>query len=541
MNKLLNAAGLIGTLLWATPSMYDSTPCAVAANHAAVAAAPRFVSVRGQKFIDPQGRQILFHGAALINKRRQDNYQPRATAEDFALMRGWGWNCLRVGIFWDGLEPDMNRFDEEYLRKLDGWIALAKANDMYVFLDMHQDLYSYKYSDGAPEWATLTDDQPHPSGTGSVWSDGYLTSPAIQRAFDNFWANKPCRDGVGVQDHFAAVWQKVAARYRDEPTVIGYDLFNEPNIGSGNLPALEAMTAALARALAEKDGPNAAPSPQDVAAQWITSEGRGKLIMRLKEMDIYTKVVDAAGPAYVEFERSQMVPMFQRVRNAVRAVDTNHIIFLETSMSANMGIPSGVALVVDANGRPDALQALAPHGYDIVVDTRDLALASNDRLALIFQRHAETGKRLDRPVLIGEWGAYGTAGREILPTAWFNVALFEKYLFSDTFWVYDRSLVNAACLEAVRRPFPVRVNGALLSYQTDFEQRRFSCSWKEDPAVTAPTRIYLPRRIFTSRDNVRLQPLGAGFTVETVGGSGEHVDIVIPPAEAHPNRTLTVN
>jgi endoglycosylceramidase len=90
-----------------------------------------------------------------------------------------------------------------------------------------------------------------------------------------------------------------------------------------------------------------------------------------------------------------------------------------------MGIPSGITRVVDAHGRPDALQAFAPHGYDIVVDTRDLALASNDRLALIFQRHAETGKRLDLPVLIGEWGAYGAAGPEILPTARFNVDLVE--------------------------------------------------------------------------------------------------------------------
>jgi endoglycosylceramidase len=523
------------------PEAVHSARTATVKGGADAAPAPRFVTVRGQQFIDPQGRQILFHGAALINKNRQENYQPRATAEDFAQMRAWGWNCIRLGMFWDGLEPEMNRFDAEYLKKLDGWIALAKAHDMHVILDMHQDLYSYKYSDGAPEWATLTDNQPHPSQTGAVWSDGYLTSPAVQRAFDNFWANKPCADGVGLQDHFAAAWQNVAAHYRNEPTVIGYDLFNEPNIGGGSLPAQEAMAVALARTLSEKDGPSVAPSPEEVVAQWITSEGRSRLILRLKEIDIYTKVVDAAGPIYVEFERARLVPMFQRVRNAIRTVDTNHILFLETSMSANMGIPSGITRVVDAHGRPDALQAFAPHGYDIVVDTRDLALASNDRLALIFQRHAETGKRLDLPVLIGEWGAYGAAGPEILPTARFNAALFEEYLFSDTFWAYDRSLKDAACLEALQRPIPVRVNGTLLICQTDFERGKFTCSWKEDPAVTSPTKIYLPKRIFASREAVRLQPPGGGFTVKPVAGNAGHVHLVIPPAGRPSKRTLTVN
>jgi endoglycosylceramidase len=541
MNRSLSAMVLVGLLLGTPPCKYDSARRALAMNVAAAEARPRFVTVRGQQFIDPQGRQILLHGAALINKRRQDNYQPRATAEDFALMRAWGWNCIRLGMFWDGLEPDMNRFDEDYLKTLDGWIALAKAHDIYVILDMHLDLYSYKYSDGAPEWATLTDDQPHPSQTGAVWSDAYLTSPAVQRAFDNFWANKPCADGTGVQDHFAAAWKKVAARYRDEPAVVGYDLFNEPNIGSGNLPAQEAMAAALARALSEKDGPGIAPKPEDVVAQWINSEGRSKLILRLKELDIYTAVVDAAGPIYVEFERARLAPMFQRVRDAIRTVDSNHILFLETSMSANMGIPSGVTRVADAAGRPDALQAFAPHGYDIVVDSRDLALASNDRLALIFRRHAETGKRLDLPVLIGEWGAYGAAGPEILPTARFHIALFEEHLFSDTFWAYDRSLTDAAYLEALQRPIPVRVSGTLLAFQTDFERRRFTCSWKENPAVTSPTEIYLPKRIFASREAIQLRPFGGGFTLEPVARNRGDVRLVIPPLGAQSKRTLIVN
>src|SRR5438270_3724218 len=30
------------------------------------------------------------------------------------------------------------------------------------------------------------------------------------------------------QEHLTAIWRRVATRYRDEPTVLGYDLLNEP-------------------------------------------------------------------------------------------------------------------------------------------------------------------------------------------------------------------------------------------------------------------------------------------------------------------------
>jgi len=30
------------------------------------------------------------------------------------------------------------------------------------------------------------------------------------------------------QEHLIAVWRRLAMHYRDEPTVLGYDLLNEP-------------------------------------------------------------------------------------------------------------------------------------------------------------------------------------------------------------------------------------------------------------------------------------------------------------------------
>lgn len=56
--------------------------------------------------------------------------------------------------------------------------------------------------------------------------------PAHWRAWDNFWANQPAPDGIGLQDHYAAAWRAVAARFAEEPGVLGYDFMNEPYPGS---------------------------------------------------------------------------------------------------------------------------------------------------------------------------------------------------------------------------------------------------------------------------------------------------------------------
>jgi endoglycosylceramidase len=497
-----------------------------------------FLSVRGGRFVDGEGRQILLHGLSVISKSKAENYQSWQGPGDFEAMRDWGMNCIRLGIIWDGLEPQPGVFDEKYLKAVDQRIAWAKAAGIRVMLDMHQDLFSCKYSDGAPEWATLTDGLPHVDG-GGVWSDAYLSSPAIQRAFDNFWTNKPCADGLGVQDHFARAWQHVARRYAHEPTVIGFDLFNEPNIGSGNLAAQAAMCSALARALPRPAGALAL-SPEEVAGMWMQPAGRSQLMTALTNIPIYRQVVDAGGPVYTEFERTRLMAMFQRVRDAIREVDDRHLIFLETSMSANMGIPSGITPVRGKDGRPDPLQAFAPHGYDIVVDTPDLTSASNERVDLIFERHQEKARELGLPMLIGEWGAFGEAGPAILPTARHTAAVFERLLCGDVYWAYNRGIEKAAFFPALQRPVPLCIAGTLLSYRSDDATGTFVCVWREEGKGDAPSEIYLPRRICSGRENVRVEPPGGGFGFAPAAPHSGNYCVSILPMGKGIERRLTV-
>jgi hypothetical protein len=62
---------------------------------------------------------------------------------------------------------------------------------------------------------------------------GYFKDPAVQHAFDNFWANhRVPGTGKGVQDFYVEALTEVARRFRDEPAVLGIDVMNEPATGS---------------------------------------------------------------------------------------------------------------------------------------------------------------------------------------------------------------------------------------------------------------------------------------------------------------------
>jgi endoglycosylceramidase len=94
-------------------------------------------------------------------------------------------------------------------------------------IDFHQDLYNERFEgEGFPDWAVQDDGLPAEPKQGFPLN--YLFMPALQRAFDHFWANDPGPGDVGLQDRYAAAWAHVAERFRDHPHVMGYDLLNEP-------------------------------------------------------------------------------------------------------------------------------------------------------------------------------------------------------------------------------------------------------------------------------------------------------------------------
>jgi len=486
-----------------------------------------FVSIKGQNFIDPQGRVLTLHGINVVNKEPGTKYLGHIAQEEFARLKTWGFNVVRLGIIWDGLEPEPGVYNEEYLKGIDQMIQWATESDIYVFLDMHQDLYSVEFSDGAPSWATITDGMSHE--TGAIWSDSYLISPAVQTAFDNFWRNTPAPDSIGIQDHYLKLWRHLADRYKDNTSVIGFDIMNEPFMGSGANQVMPLLLEGYARLLVEKTG-QAPPSGEELMYMW--SAERMKVLEVLSEKETYKKMIDAIYEVNAEFERETLTQFFQKARDIIREVNTKHIIFTEHSYFTNMGVTGALGEIVDEQGEKDPLVAYAAHGYDLVVDTDALANGSNDRVDLIFERIAETGKRLNVPVLIGEWGALHGTSPELIPTTDYLMSEFNKHGFSDTFWAYGKFLLDASFLGVLQKPYPVATSGNLKGYNYDFNAGEFNGNWIEKEDVSAPTIIYIPDIENLQKDNILVQPESESIFIEQIEGSG--AGYLIIPVSGNP-------
>ena len=189
----------------------------------------RFVTTRGGEFIAPDGRSLLLKGINLGNwllpegymfkfksansprliqtllnelvgadearrfwKAFRDNY---ITDEDIRFIKQSGFNSIRVPFSYRLFvaEAEPRRLEGPGYELLDRVVGWCRQEGLYVILDMH----------AAPGGQT---------GDNIDDSYGY---PFLFESEES-------------QQLAANIWQKIAARYKDEPTVIGYDLLNEP-------------------------------------------------------------------------------------------------------------------------------------------------------------------------------------------------------------------------------------------------------------------------------------------------------------------------
>lgn len=408
-----------------------------------------FVGIRGQRFIDTLGGDLILHGMNLVNKNPELNYLDDQDKKAMSEMHSWGFNCVRLGVIWDGLEPEAGQYSESYLKGIDRRIQWASENNLYVILDMHQDLYSVKFSDGAPEWATLDEGKPH--NKGKIWSESYFISPAVQTSFDNFWKNTSASDGTGIQDHLIRGWKLIAQRYQDNPTIIGYDLLNEPFPGSDALKMRELQLQTF-QELSGNPGKSVKPE-ESLKGMLNTEEGRLNVFRILNDIQKFRKVVDTIFPLQREFETGPLMDFYQKARNAIREVDRHHIIFIEHAIFSNSGVPSSISHLLNEEGNQDSLVAYAPHGYDLVTDSKYQSESSFDRLKLIFGRIDSTANRLNMPALVGEWGAfYNNPDSSVFKQTDFIMNQFEAYQFSDTYWSYFENMDKVLYFNALIRP-----------------------------------------------------------------------------------------
>ncbi len=178
-------------------------------------------------FVDAVGRVVLLHGVNDVEKNPP--FHPAGTgfgADDAAFLAQRGLYVFRLGVVFEALMPKPGRIDFEYIEHLARTVRDLAAQRIFVVLDFHQDGYGPAvHGNGMPAWSTLTDGLPNPPQPFPIY---YVTNPALQRAFDNFWANRRAADGVGLQEHYAAAVRALAERLRRDPYVLGFEAMNEP-------------------------------------------------------------------------------------------------------------------------------------------------------------------------------------------------------------------------------------------------------------------------------------------------------------------------
>jgi endoglycosylceramidase len=228
-------AAVAALLLSAAGSAYASAP----------GPAPPLGS-EGRWITDARGRVVQLHGVNEVSKSAP--YYPAAFGfgrDDVRFLAEHGFNAVRLGVDFRGLMPEPGEVEEGYIDRLEGTVKQLGRHGIFTLIDFHQDGFAPKYNgNGLPDWMAIDDGLPNPPD--AVFPGYYLQNPAMQRAFESLWANRPGPGGIGLQEYFAQGVGAVAQRFAGSRHVLGYDVLNEPFPGSrwpeclAGCPALEA-------------------------------------------------------------------------------------------------------------------------------------------------------------------------------------------------------------------------------------------------------------------------------------------------------------
>ena len=112
----------------------------------------------GRWVTDRKGRVVILHGFNMVYKRPP--YFPAHAGfgkDDAKFLARNGFNTIRLGLIYKGVEPEPGTYDDAYLAKIAKTQRLLARHGIYSLLDSHQDLYNEKFQgEGWPDWAVCS-------------------------------------------------------------------------------------------------------------------------------------------------------------------------------------------------------------------------------------------------------------------------------------------------------------------------------------------------------------------------------------------------
>lgn len=436
-------SGMLAALLLAACG--SSSPVGNTAGAAAFAATDSGAALRrdGAFMLDDRGRVVLLHGVNVVWKLKP--YYPPATpagftAADADFLAGNGFNVVRLGVLFAGVMPQQGVIDQDYLAQIDRVVQLLASRHIRVLLDFHQDMYNEQFQgEGFPGWAVPALTLPNDANYGFPLNE--FISLALNSVYDQLWSNSN-----GIWAPYQAALTAAAAQWKDQPYLLGYDMFNEPWPGT----------------------------------QWPTC------------FELDCPLFDAT-----------LQQFFDGALAAVRAADTTHFAFFEPQQLFDFGSPSAMT------AETDPALGLSWHAYCSVTLTASTGLPELPDCPILEPRTMSNADAqvaaLGATSLMTEFGATDDT-TDIGRVA----GLADQHLIGWTYWAYknygdptgggveglfaddsDLTTLKAAKAAVLIRPYARAIAGTPLSMSFDTGSKAFSLSYTPN-AATAPTEISMP-------------------------------------------------
>lgn len=428
-----------------------------------------------QMFIDEAGRVRLFHGVNAVFKLppflpELDGFDPSNSlnTQDIAQLQEWGFNAVRLGVMWPGLEPVKGQYNYTYLALVKTLVQNLGKAGIYAILDFHQDLISrYFCGEGMPDWAfpfpfpasafPIPVSNPLPVDNTTHYPaidqclqktfSAYYLSDAVGQAFQRLYTNTS-----GLITSLQAYWSLIASNFSTEESVLGYELINEPWPGA----VYEHPTL------------------------------------------LYPGVAD----------KQNLFPLYKLLNAVIRNVDDQHIIFFEkalTDLVGATGFPSGPG-GVGYNDR----QAYSYHVYcggtDKQGNPRHVMVCDGEDY-LLYETFMGDLKRLGCGGFMTEFGAMGNSTNSI-ENIGYLLEMAESHLQSWSYWQYkyyddltttghgeafydENGDLEAGKVRALSRTYAYAIAGIPTSSTFDPSSSKFEFSYILNTNIASPTEIYL--------------------------------------------------
>lgn len=397
---------------------------------------------------DQQGRIVIYHGLNVCNRAKTNpEYLPWQTQEDFAKLKGWGFNLVRFLVFWHGVEVVEGTYNNDYIQKIVTRLQWLRELRIDVIIDFHQDLYCKKFGgNGFPEWTANDDGIPFVHR--EPWSANYL-EPAVQACYRNFWKNETLKTKyINMIEHVLKAVDTIE-------NVIGFDVMNEP------FPAL----------------PEGLKFPKDVKFPF-------------KELLLLPKVKKSL----VEFEEVYLTGLYEQTLTMVKKNNFKVKVFFEPVIYTSAGVPSCLRF------KADERCVYYPHYYDpICHEGKPYKAINKELMKLAINGKVKEAIKYNVPLAFGEWGiGYNVDG--YLEYVIDFIGRLNSYGAGWTYYNYDRGPFGildpdgnlTKHMDKLVQVYPQRIAGSNPSYECG--SNKFVLMY-ETINIKSPTIIFIPEHL----------------------------------------------